>query len=293
MKQIETTILFLLTLFAFTPSHAQKTKTGIIWGELLDNFTRESLIGAKVTLLTTDSVAVDSMVTNKGNCVNNIWGAWFFEVPFKMERRIVKFEYDGYETSYLDIPAHSFKGRNVMKRFDAYARRIPRSRMDRELDEVTITATKIKFYMRKDTIVFNADALQLADGSMLDALIGQLPGTELKDDGRILVNGQQVESLLLNGEDFFKGNNRMMLDNLPSYMVSNVQVYEKQGDIGKLMGKKVGDEQYVMDVKLKKQYYRLDCQCRGGLQYGEALSGTALRLALHSPIACDPCGEYQ
>lgn len=253
-QKIKAAILFLLTLLYYTPLHAQKTKTGMIWGELLDNFTRESLIGAKVTLLTTDSVAVDSMVTNKGNCVNNIWGAWFFEVPFKMERRIVKFEYDGYETSYLDIPAHSFKGRNDMKRFDAYARRIPRSRMDRELDEVTITATKIKFYMRKDTIVFNADAFQLAEGSMLDALISQLPGTELKDDGRILVNGRQVESLLLNGEDFFKGNNRMMLDNLPSYMVSNVQVYEKQGDIGRLMGKKVGDEQYVMDVKLKKQY---------------------------------------
>lgn len=77
-KKIKAIILFLLTPFIYTPLHAQKTKTGMIWGELLDNFTRESLIGARVTLLTGDSVAVDSMVTNKGNCVNNIWGAWFF-----------------------------------------------------------------------------------------------------------------------------------------------------------------------------------------------------------------------
>jgi len=209
------------------PLYAQKTKTAMIWGELLDKFTRESLIGAKVTLLTADSVAVDSMKTYKGNCVNNIWGAWFFEVPKKMEECIVKFEYDGYETCYLAIPAHTFKGRNDMKRFDAYARRIPRSRMDRDLKEATVTATKVKFYMRKDTLIFNADAFQLAEGSMLDALISQLPGAELKDDGRILVNVRQVESLLLNGEDFFKGNNRIMLDNLPSYMVQNVQVYEK------------------------------------------------------------------
>lgn len=251
---IHSIIICLFTFLICLPLHAQKTKKAMIWGELLDNFTRESLIGAKVTLLTEDSIAVDSIITNKSSCVNNIWGAWCFEVPFKLEKSIVKFEYDGYETCYLEIPAHTFKGRNDMKRFDAYTRRIPRSRMDRNLKEVTVVATKVKFYMRKDTLVFNADAFQLAEGSMLDALIKQLPGAELKDDGRILVNGRQVESLLLNGEDFFRGNNRIMLDNLPSYTVKNIQVYEKQGDIGQMMGKKVGDEQYVMDVKLKKQY---------------------------------------
>lgn len=251
MRRILLSVFFLLIFF---PLYAQKTPKGVIWGELIDNFTRESLVGAKVTLLSADSVAIDSIKTDKHSCVNNIWGAWLFEVPKEMKKSIVKFEYDGYETCYLDIPALTFKGRNNMKRFDAYVRRIPRSRMDRNLKEITVSATKVKFYMRKDTLVFNADAFQLAEGSMLDALISQLPGAELKDDGRILVNGRQVESLLLNGEDFFKGNNRIMLDNLPSYMVQNVQVYEKQGDIGKMMGKKVGDEQYVMDVKLKKQY---------------------------------------
>ena len=39
---------------------------------------------------------------------------------------------------------------------------------------------------------------------MLDALIEQLPGVELKRDGRILVNCRQVESLLLNGKAFFQ-----------------------------------------------------------------------------------------
>ncbi|WP_288082615.1 outer membrane beta-barrel protein [Xylanibacter rodentium] len=252
MSEKSVKLICLLLLLMCLPLHAQKTNGGFIWGELLDNFTRESLVGAKVTLLTADSVVVDSIEkTSKGACVNNVWGAWYFEVPKKMEKSIVKFEYEGYETCYLDIPAMTFSGRNSMKRFDGYARRIPRSRL---LGEATVTATKVKFYMKKDTLVFNADAFQLAEGSMLDALISQLPGAELKDDGRILINGRQVESLLLNGEDFFKGNNRMMLDNLPSYMVQNVQVYEKQGDIGKMMGRKVGDEQYVMDVKLKKQY---------------------------------------
>lgn len=244
--------LFLgLSLLTGVPLFAQETKGGFIWGELYDLFTRESLVGAKVTLLTADSTAVDSMITRKDVCANNVWGAWYFRVPRNLEKSILKFEYTGYEACYVDIPALTFRGRNNMKRFDGYARRLPRPR---KLGEVAVTATKVKFYMKKDTLVFNADMFQLAEGSMLDALIRQLPGTELKDDGRILVNGKLVKSLLLNGEDFFKGNNRVMLDNLPSYMVKDVRVYDKQGDISEMMGKKTGDEEFVMDVKLKKQY---------------------------------------
>jgi hypothetical protein len=39
------------------------------------------------------------------------------------------------------------------------------------LKEVVVQATKVKFYLNGDTIVYNADAFQLAEGSMLDALI--------------------------------------------------------------------------------------------------------------------------
>lgn len=43
-EKIKAIILFLLTPFIYTPLHAQKTKTGMIWGELLDNFTLHARI---------------------------------------------------------------------------------------------------------------------------------------------------------------------------------------------------------------------------------------------------------
>ena len=89
---------------------------------------------------------------------------------------------------------------------------------------------------------------------MLDALIRQLPGVELKDDGRILVNGRYVENLLLNGEDFFKGEPSVMLENLPAYAVKDVKVYDKDGELSEFLGKKTGDEELVMDVRLKREY---------------------------------------
>ena len=90
---------------------------------------------------------------------------------------------------------------------------------------------------------------------MLDALGSQLPGVELKDGGVITVNGKQVEALLLNGKDFFRGNNRVMLDNLPAYIVKQVEVYDQYGDKSEFLGQKLeNDKRYVMDVRLKKEY---------------------------------------
>ena len=97
------------------------------------------------------------------------------------------------------------------------------------LGAATVTATRVKFYTKKDIVVFNADAFEMAEGSMLDALIKQLPGVELRDNGQIYVNGRFVESLLLNGENFFDKDRNVMLENLPSYMVNNVKVYERLG----------------------------------------------------------------
>lgn len=123
-----------------------------------------------------------------------------------------------------------------------------------DLGEVVVRTSKVKFYHKGDTLVYNADAFRLAEGSMLDALIKQLPGVELNDDGQITVNGKFVESLLLNGRDFFGDNRRLMLDNLGAYTVKNIEVYDKSSRLSELAGTSLGDETYVMDVKLKKEY---------------------------------------
>ena len=145
----------------------------------------------------------------------------------------------------------------------------------------------MKFYNKGDTLVFNADAFQLSEGSMLDGLIRQLPGVELKDDGRIYVNGKYVESLLLNGEDFFSKDRQIMLDNLPAYMVKNVKVYDKSSLRGEMVHKKLGDETFVMDVHLKKEYnigWIANAEVGGGTHDRYLARLFALRFTNHSRV---------
>ena len=61
------------------------------------------------------------------------------------------------------------------------------------LDEVVVTATKIKMFYRGDTLIYDATAFNMPDGSMLDDLIRQMPGVTMNDGGEIFVNGKKVD----------------------------------------------------------------------------------------------------
>ncbi len=123
-----------------------------------------------------------------------------------------------------------------------------------QMEEVVIEATKIRMVVRGDTVIYSADAFQLSDGSMLDGLLRRLPGFEL-ENGRISVNGQFVSSLLVNGNDFFKGDPRIALENLPAYMVQKVKVYRREPEYAYISKPLTKDElPLVVDVNLKREY---------------------------------------
>lgn len=126
-------------------------------------------------------------------------------------------------------------------------------RIPKQLNEVSVVATKIKVFFDGDTMIYNADAFILPEGSMLDALVKQLPGVECKSDGQIFHNGKKVESMLLNGQKLFDNDPTIMLNNLAAYTVKNIKVYEKDSESASLLGYS-DDKEYVMDVNLKKQY---------------------------------------
>lgn len=196
-----------------------------------------------------DSIKADmGMKYTRGESVRTSY--FYFSVPKADSTIVFDVVCEGYKTQTI-----SYRLENIGKR-EKY-REMPvifMERAPRQLKEVTVTASKIKFYNKGDTVVYNADAFQLAEGSMLDALIAQLPGVELNDDGQIKVNGEFVESLLLNGKEFFDGNNNLMLENIAAYTVKNVEVYKGQTKEEKYMKDPSEPKHLTMDVKLKREY---------------------------------------
>ena len=245
-------VFILLSFWGYAVLSAQsKTKTVCLYGTVHNRMTGELLSGVKAELMTRDSSVVGDCCTEKYFQVGNTLCPWHFYVPKKEAQYILKLSKEGYETLYKDITYEPRGNKGIIIFEKTYLKYAPKERV---LGAATVTATRVKFYTKKDTVVFNADAFEMAEGSMLDALIKQLPGVELRDNGQIYVNGRFVESLLLNGENFFDKDRNVMLENLPSYMVNNVKVYERLGEKSRLMKRDMDDKSYVMDINLKKHY---------------------------------------
>lgn len=200
-----------------------------------------------------DSLLVTIMEVDSTIIKNAIPYSDFQRVWFKKRPLIIQFHQSGYLTETINIPKPGNRVDYMNITNPVFMKRTPSKRVHL-LDEVTVSASKIKMINRGDTVIYNADAFQLSQGSMLDELIRNLPNVELRDGGQIFVNGRFVESLLINGKDFFKGNPMVALANLPSYTVKNVKVYEKAKGLARL--DPTSHKKFVMDVNLKKEYMR-------------------------------------
>lgn len=187
--------------------------------------------------------------------VNNASGEIRLLVNGGQGKYLLTLDAEGYEPLMKDFEV-KFKSQNIIS--------LPQLSMVKEkeltLNEVEVVGTAVKLVVKGDTLVYNANALNLAEGSMLDALIKQLDGVELDADGNITVNGRKVNSLLINGKDFFKGDPLVALENLPAYTVNNVKVYDKAAEDDYLtqssakLARREDEENLVMDVVLKKEF---------------------------------------
>jgi hypothetical protein len=216
-------------------------------GTVIDAFTYDRLSGAKVDLLRADSSLISSFITRSDSTDNDLTGFFFFEITEKGSY-MVRISCAGYETRYVKFELVSNRQGAIL------LGKIKLKKEYNTLREVTVTGTKIKMLLRGDTIVYNTDAFKLADGSMLDALISRLPGVKLDKDGRISVNGRFIGSLLVDGLDFFNSSPKLALENLPAYTVYRIKVFDRKGNQSKMMDRDMGDNQFVMDVRLKKEY---------------------------------------
>ena len=242
----------------------KKEKKIYVYGTVADSFTKASIPDVKATLMREDSTVVDTTRVWESYSYSSGIGQsagsthWHFEVSREPAKYIIKLEHENYETTYADFEMkqvskrrQDFEGPKVYMKKAARASHFEGG----NLGEVVVKATKVKMVWKGDTLVFNADAFNVPEGSMLDGLIKQLPGVELNDDGEIFVNGKKIDNLTLNGADFFKGKNKIMLQNLPYFTVKNIQVYKKQTEENKYLG--IDDEnkkEYTMDVVLKREY---------------------------------------
>ena len=211
MFRIRRAICMLLTLIVSINSLSQ----GLVFGTVQDAFLKTPLPEAKVSLLLAadSSVVIESIpVTAKRRDDGTVREAQFMLQPEKKTcKYLLRGTLEGYEDGYLPLAIDAGNEGAIMLDDALELRKIRQV----NLQEVTVTATKVKMYYRGDTIVYDATAFKLPDGSMLDDLIHQMPGVTIDEYGQIFVNGRKIDELQLGSRSFMRGNSKVLMENLP------------------------------------------------------------------------------
>lgn len=243
----------------------------LIFGRVEDAFLKTPLPEAKVSLLLAadSTIVIDSIpITKKMRDDGTVREAQFMIKPEKKTcEYLLRGTLDGYEDGYMHLTIDANEGHVIMLDDALELRKIRRV----SLQDVTVTATKVKMYYRGDTLVYDATAFKLPDGSMLDDLIRQMPGVTMNDNGEIFVNGRKIDELQLGSRSFMRGNKEVLLQNLPYYTVKNIKVYEQNTDLNRAINAEVEQKKFVMDVNLKPEYQK------GYIANAEAAGGTENR----------------
>ena len=120
-----------------------------------------------------------------------------------------------------------------------------------ELEGVEIVR-EMPVSIQGDTIVYNADSFKSGTEKKLEDVLKKLPGVEVNADGEIEVEGKKVSKLMVEGKDFFDGDAKLGVKNIPADAIDKVQVLRNYNEVGALKGLENDQDNVAMNIKLKE-----------------------------------------
>ncbi len=122
----------------------------------------------------------------------------------------------------------------------------------RLLNEVIIKSKVAAIKIKGDTTEFNARAFTVQPNAKVEDLLKQLPGIQVDNNGKITAQGQTVNKVLVDGEEFFGDDPTLVTKNLRADMVDKVQLYDKKSDQATFTGIDDGKKTKTLNIKLKE-----------------------------------------
>lgn len=120
------------------------------------------------------------------------------------------------------------------------------------LSQVNISTNKA-ITLTGDTISYVADSFKLKPNASVEDLLKKLPGIQIDKDGTIKAQGERVEKILVDGDDFFGQDASVATKNLDAKMVDKVEVIDSKSNKAKSTGVDDGEKVKVINLKLKEE----------------------------------------
>ena len=119
------------------------------------------------------------------------------------------------------------------------------------LEAVVVSGYKGGIRVKGDTVEFKADSFYIHPGATVEDLLKKLPGIQVDKNGRITAQGETVQKVLVDGEEFFGDDPTLVTQNLRADMVDKVQLFDKKSDEATFTGIDDGQRTKTINLKLK------------------------------------------
>lgn len=194
---------FIIVLFVCKLSFSQTEISGIV-----SNKYNNTLNSVNVVL---KGKANDSIINY---CFTNDYRE--YEISTKSKGNLfLEFSSLGYKKFKVDLFLNGTKQKII--------KNITLSEKSLKLNEIIVQATK-PTTQKKDTISFIAKYFTQGNEQTVEDLLKKIPGLQIDSEGIIKIGNQEIEKLMVDGDDFFEKGYKILSKNMPAYPVKEVEV---------------------------------------------------------------------
>lgn len=229
------TLILLCLIAGISSSFAQQN--GSVKGLVTDTLNKQNLTNAVVSVLRAkDSVLVKFTRTNKEGS---------FNLPnISAGKYIVMVTYPSY-ADYVDIISVSEGSVTDLGK-------VPVITKATLLQEVIVKQTIGSIRMKGDTTEYRADSFKVSANADVQELLRKMPGIQVNSKGEITAQGERVQKVLVDGEEFFSDDPAVVTKNLRADAVEKVQAFDKKSDQAVFTGIDDGQKIKTLNLTLKE-----------------------------------------
>jgi hypothetical protein len=228
--------LILLAFVFFCISQICHAQLANVEGTVIDTLEKKKLSKAVVALLKTkDSVLYKFKRTNEngGFNLNNVaQGKYLIMVTYPGYA-------DFYDTILINASTKDFGNIYMISKIHL-------------LEDVVVRQKIAAVRMKGDTLEMKADSFKVSANANVQELLKKMPGITVNSKGEITAQGQKVQKVLVDGEEFFSDDPAVVTQNLRADAIDKVQVFDKKSDQATFTGIDDGEKAKTINLQLKE-----------------------------------------
>lgn len=123
------------------------------------------------------------------------------------------------------------------------------------LDEVVIKVD-LPISIKKDTISFKTKFYKRGNEQTVEDLLKTIPGISINNDGTIKIGNQEIEKLMVDGDDLFERGYKILSKNMPAYPIEEVELLKNYSNNRLLKGVEESNK-VALNLKLDEKSKRI------------------------------------